>query len=83
MTIPKSFSNSTLFDLLDNIVGQLNDHAKETAVLAAYLIAGADGNVEDSEMALIQQIGTSLSLSAAHLTGILTTAQQQNPAAIQ
>lgn len=77
-----SQSNSNLFDLLDHIVGQLNDHAKETAVLSAYLIAGADGNVDDSEMALITQIGTRLGLSAAHLTGILTTAQQQSPAAI-
>ena len=71
-------SGNTLFGLLDQIVGKLNDHAKETAILSAYMIAAADGNIDDSEMEQILQIGERLGMSRAHLTGVITTAQQSN-----
>ncbi len=72
-------SSTSLFELLDHLVGQLNDHAKETAVTAAYMIAAADGHVDDSEIELIQQIGQRLGMTPAHLNGVIASVQQPAP----
>jgi tellurite resistance protein len=60
-----------LFDLIDHLIGQLNDHGRETAISSAYLIAAADGNVEESEMALLQEIAARMGMSPAHLQGVI------------
>lgn len=68
--------SNSLFELLERIVGQLNDHAKETAITAAYMIAAADGHVDDSEIELIRQVGQALGMTAAHLNGVIAGVQQ-------
>ena len=71
-----SQSANTLYGLIDQINGQLNDTGKETAIRSAYLIAAADGHVDPSEMDLIQRIAHRLGVSPTHLNGIIATAQQ-------
>lgn len=70
-----SASSTTLFELLDHLVGQLNDHAKETALRSAYLIAAADDHVDPAEMELITKIGYHLGMTPTHLNGVITSAQ--------
>ncbi len=65
-----------LFGLIDRLVGQLNDQGKETAMSSAYLIAAADGNVDESEWELIQQLAQRLGMSPAHLQGAIAGLQQ-------
>ena len=56
---------------LAEIAGNLNDAGKEMVVKAAFLVAIADGEIQDEEKELISQIGHSLQMSSAHLQGVL------------
>ncbi|MDB4265318.1 TerB family tellurite resistance protein [bacterium] len=69
---------NTLYGLIDHLNGQLNDTGKETAIRSAYLIAAADGHVDQFELEMIHRIAHRMGMSPAHLNGVLTTAQQQN-----
>ncbi|MFT4551112.1 MAG: uncharacterized membrane protein YebE (DUF533 family) [Verrucomicrobiales bacterium] len=64
---------ASLFDIVDRLVGQLNDHGKETAMRSAYLIAAADGHVDENEMRLIQGIAQRMGMSPAHLNGVIAS----------
>ena len=64
-----------LFETIDRLVGQLNDTGKEAALSSAYLIAAADGHVDESEMALIQNIAQRMGVSPAHLNGVIASLQ--------
>jgi uncharacterized tellurite resistance protein B-like protein len=70
-----SKNGAPLFELIDNLVGQLNDNGKETAMRSAYLIAAADGHVDDEEMALIRKIAERMGMSQSHLTGVIASLQ--------
>ncbi len=72
-----SQDSNTLYGLIDHLNGQLNDTGKETAIRSAYLIAAADGNVDQSELEMIQRIAHRMSISPTHLNGILASVQQQ------
>ena len=56
---------------LADIVGYLNNAGKEMVIKAAFLIAVADGEIQDEEELLIGQIARSLEMSNAHLQGVL------------
>lgn len=68
-----SDGGQTLLALIDSLVGQLNDKGKETAIRSAYLIAAADGTVDESEMQIIQRVAHRLGMTPAHLNGVLAT----------
>lgn len=72
-----SKSPPTLYTLIDQLSGQLNDSGKETAIRSAYLIAAADGHVDQSEMEMIQRIAHRLGISPAHLNGIIASVSQE------
>ncbi len=71
-----SQSDNTLYGLIDQLNGQLNDTGKETAIRSAYLIAAADGNVDPSELEMIQRIAHRMGMSPTHLNGVLAAVQQ-------
>ena len=69
------------FDALE-LVGQfaptLNDRGKEILMTAAFQIAVADGHVDDSERALLEQIAQRLELNRFYLKGLMS--ELENPA---
>ncbi|YCM42664.1 TerB family tellurite resistance protein [Verrucomicrobiaceae bacterium 227] len=66
---------NTLYGLIDQLNGQLNDVGKETAIRSAYLIATADGNVDQSGIEMIQRIAHWMGMSPTHLNGVLVSLQ--------
>ena len=62
-----------LLAMAQSLAPQLNDKGKETAIRSAYLIAAADGHVDEQEMDLIQRLGFSFGMTPAHLQGVLST----------
>lgn len=60
-------------DMVGKLVGSLNGHGKESVVRAVYLVAAADGDFADEEMALIQEIGEALEMTPVHVQGVLAT----------
>ena len=71
-----SQSPPTLYSLIDQLNGQLNDTGKETAIRSAYLIAAADGHIDQSEMEMIQRVAHRLGISPAYLNGIIASLAQ-------
>lgn len=72
-----SQQGSSAIEILSSLAHQMNDAGKEIVIRAAYSIAAADGNIDDSEQAYMMEVGTALGMSEAHLTGVLTTAMAQ------
>ncbi len=62
---------------LTQIAGNLNDQGKEMVVRAAFMVAGADGQFQEEELAMITDIGQSLGMSAAHLKAVLSPMLEQ------
>ena len=63
----------TLASSLAQCAGHLNDDGKAMVVKAAFLVAAADGVIQDEEKALLSTVGQSLGMSAAHLNGVIGT----------
>ena len=63
---------SSAIELVRAVAQGLNDQGKEMVITAAYQIAAADGRIDPSEMALIEQIAKEIEISGAHLKGILS-----------
>ncbi len=70
--VSKTASNT--LDLLAELSPQLNDAGKETVVRAAYAIAASDGHFDQSEQDYLMQLGQAMSMTDAHLHGVLATA---------
>jgi len=68
---------SSAIEMVAGLAGTLNDQGKEMVITAAYQIAAADGQVDDSEHQLLLQLAEQMNLSPAHLRGIL--AGLENP----
>ena len=68
-----SDQGSSAPEMLGSMTGQLNDQGKETVIRAAYAIAAADGNVDQSEQAYLMEVGRSMGMTEAHLTGVIST----------
>jgi len=56
---------------LKRVAGQLNGHSKEVILQSALEVASADGNIDSTEMALLEEMATALEVSNAHLKGIV------------
>ena len=57
---------------LASIAGNLNDRGKESVVTGAFMVAAADGEIQDEEQKLIGEIGSALDMTPAHLNGLLS-----------
>lgn len=64
-------ANASVSDYLGGIVARLNDAGKEAVVTAAFYVAAADGEFQDEEQDLLEQIGQALELRPSHLNRIL------------
>lgn len=57
---------------LKKVAGYLNEHGKETVIKCGLSVAAADGNIDDSEMKMIIEMGKALDMSALHVKGIIS-----------
>ena len=65
---------------LKKVAPRLNGHGKEIVVKSALSVAAADGHIDQSEIALLEEIAKALDMTSSHLRGILTemtTPQEQ------
>jgi len=58
---------------LATLQGCLNDEGKERVVTAALRVALADGEFQDEEKVLLDEIGKQLGMSKAHLQGVISS----------
>lgn len=65
-------------EMARSMADQLNDEGKEQVVRAAYRIAGADGHVDPTETAFLDDLSKALQLSRAHFRGILAEGLEAN-----
>lgn len=63
--------NSSIQTYLGKVGPMLNEHGKEMVIRCALSVAASDGQIDDSELKLIFEMGTSMQMSASHLRGIL------------
>lgn len=59
---------------LKRVAPRLNGHGKEIVIKCALSVAAADNHIDDSELALLQEMAQALGMTASHLRGILTEA---------
>jgi len=64
---------------LKKVTPSLNEHGKEIIIKCALAIAAADGNVDDSEIELINEMAKTMQMSTSHLNGIIAETFQQVP----
>jgi len=64
---------------LKKVTPSLNEHGKEIIIKCALAIAAADGNVDDSEIELINEMAKTMEMSTSHLNGIIAETFQQVP----
>lgn len=64
-------------EFLTKMAGTLNASGKELVMQAAFFIAGADGEFQEEEIALLESIGKALGMTPAHINGVLQ--QVSNP----
>lgn len=56
---------------LKKVAGYLNEHGKETVIKCGLSVAAADGNIDDSELKMIIEMGKALDMTALHVKGII------------
>lgn len=64
---------------LKGVTPSLNEHGKETVIKCALSVAASDGNIDDSEMKLIQEMAQTMEMSPIHLRGIIQEVLQPQP----
>ena len=69
---------ANLVDKLEELGGILNDHGKEAVLSASMRLAASDGSVDRSEIAVIEQIGEALTMTRAHVRGVIETATDRS-----
>lgn len=67
-----------LVDNLEELGSILNDHGKEAVLAAAMRLAASDGSIDSSEVELVEQIGEALSMTRAHVRGVIETASEHH-----
>jgi len=73
-----SLDPAGLVDNLEELGGILNQHGKEAVLEAAMRLAAADGSVDPAEVATIEQIGRALTMTDAHVRGVIATVLERN-----
>ena len=56
---------------LKKVTPALNEHGKEIIIKCALAVASADGNIDESEIQLVNEMAKTMEMSAHHLKGIL------------
>lgn len=56
---------------LRKVTPSLNEHGKEIIIKCALAVAASDGNIDPSEIALINQMAKTMEMSQSHLKGII------------
>lgn len=64
--------NEEISTYLKKVTPSLNEHGKETILKCALAVAGADGNIDSSELELIQKMAEAMEMSSSHIKGILS-----------
>lgn len=67
---------AALVDNLEELGSILNEHGKEAVLTAAMRLAASDGSVDPSEIAVVEDIGEALSMTRAHVRGVIETASE-------
>jgi hypothetical protein len=67
-------ANSPLDDRLAYLSGSLNEHGKEQVLTAAATMMSSDGVTDDRDRAVVTSIGEKLTMSPAHVRGVIETA---------
>ena len=67
-----------LVDNLEELGGILNQHGKEAVLEAAMRLAASDGSIDPTEIATIEQIGRALTMTDAHVRGVIAIALERN-----
>lgn len=62
---------TSLKDYLAQVASTLNDNGKELVVRAALMVAAADGDIADEEMAMLVELGNALEIPPSHFNTIL------------
>lgn len=62
---------SALTDNLEELGAVLNEHGKENVLTAAVYLAGADGDIDRTELEVARTIGKALTMSSAHIEGTI------------
>ena len=70
--------NLTVEDYLKKVCPYLNDGHRELIIKAMYLVAGADGHLDDKESELLMQTAAVLEMTSAHVKGVLSELDSQN-----
>lgn len=73
-----SLDPAGLVDNLEELGGILNQHGKEAVLEAAMRLAASDGSIDPTEIATIERIGQALSMTDAHIRGVVATALERN-----
>ncbi len=66
----------TLADDMREVAMGINDHGKESFIKAAYEVETADGELNDAEKQLLDALGETLSMSSAHMRGVVAELQE-------
>jgi uncharacterized tellurite resistance protein B-like protein len=69
--------NEDVTTYLKKIGSSLNEHGKEVIIKCAFSVAASDGNVDKSELELIQKMAVSMQMSLSHLKGIISEMTQK------
>lgn len=64
---------------LSQIASSLNEHGKEIIIKCGIAVASADGHIDNSEIALIQEMAKSMEMSNSHVRGIMQDMTNTKP----
>jgi len=65
-------TNEDVTTYLKIIGPSLNEHGKEIIIKCALAVAASDGNIDDSEIDLINKMSSAMQMSPSHLRGIIS-----------
>ena len=67
-----------LTDNLEELGSILNEHGKEAVITAAMRLAASDGSIDESELDVVREIGAALTMSEAHVRGIIDMSRDRH-----
>ncbi len=66
-----TLAHADLAAQMEGLSGMLNEHGKESLLAACVSLASADGHVDPSELELLEQVGVGMTMSRAHVRGVI------------
>ena len=70
-------AGSGVLDDLREVGAYLNEHGKELVMKAAFMVAAADGTVQEEESILLNGIAGAIGMSPAHFRGIMAEFREE------